>query len=101
MGFCLFACASHPCICAYVFALTFVCVCVYTSSRKDSLHSELEVLSESYSQRCLELSRTEQSCGDRQTDLGRREREMEQLRRENQVREPRKAKREEAKGTRK
>ncbi|XP_067115359.1 TRIO and F-actin-binding protein-like [Osmerus mordax] len=53
-------------------------------SRKDSLHSELDVLSERYSQKCLELSRTEQSCGDRQTDLGRREREMEQLRRENQ-----------------
>ncbi|XP_071392782.1 TRIO and F-actin-binding protein-like [Centroberyx affinis] len=50
----------------------------------DVLHSELDVLSERYSQKCLELSRTEQSSRGRETELGRKEREMEQLRRENQ-----------------
>uniref|UniRef100_A0A668AZW6 PH domain-containing protein n=1 Tax=Myripristis murdjan TaxID=586833 RepID=A0A668AZW6_9TELE len=48
------------------------------------LHSELDVLSERYSQKCLELSRTEQSSRGRETELGRKERELEQLRRENQ-----------------
>ncbi|XP_049424547.1 myosin phosphatase Rho-interacting protein-like [Epinephelus fuscoguttatus] len=50
----------------------------------DILHSELDVLSERYSQKCLELSRTEQSSQGRETELGRKERELEQLRRENQ-----------------
>ncbi|XP_056228911.1 uncharacterized protein LOC130167019 [Seriola aureovittata] len=50
----------------------------------DVLHSELDVLSERYSQRCLELSRTEQSSKSRETELGHKERELEQLRRENQ-----------------
>ncbi|XP_070777221.1 myosin phosphatase Rho-interacting protein-like [Enoplosus armatus] len=52
--------------------------------RADVLHSELDVLSERYSQTCLELSRTEQSSKGRETELGRKERELEQLRRENQ-----------------
>ncbi|CAB1344531.1 unnamed protein product [Coregonus sp. 'balchen'] len=50
----------------------------------DALHSELDVLSERYSQKCLELNRAEQSGGDRETELSRKDREMEQLRRENQ-----------------
>ncbi|XP_059195051.1 TRIO and F-actin-binding protein-like [Centropristis striata] len=50
----------------------------------DVLHSELDVLSERYSQKCLELSRTEQSSLGRETELSRKERELEQLRRENQ-----------------
>ncbi|KAM7419099.1 hypothetical protein PAMA_016288 [Pampus argenteus] len=50
----------------------------------DDLHSELDVLSERYSQKCLELSRTEQSSKSRETELGCKERELEQLRRENQ-----------------
>ncbi|KAM9362615.1 TRIO and F-actin-binding protein-like [Symphorus nematophorus] len=50
----------------------------------DHLHSELDVLSERYSQKCLQLSRTEQSSKGRETELGRKERELEQLRRENQ-----------------
>ncbi|XP_042341313.1 TRIO and F-actin-binding protein-like [Plectropomus leopardus] len=50
----------------------------------DILHSELDVLSERYSQKCLELSRTEQSSLGRETELSRKERELEQLRRENQ-----------------
>ncbi|XP_039667999.1 myosin phosphatase Rho-interacting protein-like isoform X2 [Perca fluviatilis] len=50
----------------------------------DVLHSELDVLSERYSQKCLELSRTEQSSQGQETELGLKERELEQLRRENQ-----------------
>lgn len=53
--------------------------------RADISHSELDVLSERYSQKCLELSRTEQSSRGRETELGYKERELEQLRRENQV----------------
>ncbi|XP_038569853.1 TRIO and F-actin-binding protein-like [Micropterus salmoides] len=50
----------------------------------DILHSELDVLSERYSQKCLELSRTEQSSKGREMELGRKERELEQLKRENE-----------------
>ncbi|XP_037620659.1 TRIO and F-actin-binding protein-like [Sebastes umbrosus] len=50
----------------------------------DVLHSELDELSERYSQKCLELSRTEQSSLGRETELSHKERELEQLRRENQ-----------------
>ncbi|XP_042166688.1 TRIO and F-actin-binding protein isoform X2 [Oncorhynchus tshawytscha] len=50
----------------------------------DALHSELDVLSERYSQKCLELNRAEQRGGDRETELSWKDREMEQLRRENQ-----------------
>ncbi|XP_062281661.1 TRIO and F-actin-binding protein-like [Scomber scombrus] len=49
----------------------------------DILHSELDDLSERYSQKCLELSRTEPSSKSRETELGCKERELEQLRREN------------------
>ncbi|XP_074520916.1 uncharacterized protein LOC141786091 [Halichoeres trimaculatus] len=48
------------------------------------LHSELDLLSERYSQTCLQLSRTEQSSKSRETKLSCKERELEQLRRENQ-----------------
>lgn len=51
----------------------------------DDLHSELDVLSERYSQKCLQLSHTEQSSKGRETELGCKERALEQLRRENQV----------------
>ncbi|XP_029950246.1 myosin phosphatase Rho-interacting protein-like [Salarias fasciatus] len=50
----------------------------------DVLHSELDVLSDRYSQKCLELSRTEQSTRTRDAELSRKDRELEQLRRENQ-----------------
>eukprot|EP00064_Thunnus_orientalis_P016782 superscaffoldBa00003403_g16853 len=50
----------------------------------DVLHSELDVLSERYSQKCLELSRTEQSSKSRETELECKERELRQLKRENQ-----------------
>lgn len=49
----------------------------------DVLHSELDVLSDRYSQKCLELSRTEQSSRSRDAELTRKDRELEQLRREN------------------
>ncbi|KAM7010164.1 TRIO and F-actin-binding protein-like [Tautogolabrus adspersus] len=49
----------------------------------DHLYSELDVLSEKYSQKCLQLSRTEQSSKGRETELCHKERELEQLRREN------------------
>lgn len=58
---------------------------VYVRPQADVLHGELDVLSEHYSQKCLELSRTEQNGQGREIELGRKEREMEQLRRENQV----------------
>ncbi|KAF3687570.1 TRIO and F-actin-binding protein Tara Trio-associated repeat on actin [Channa argus] len=48
------------------------------------LHSELDVLSDHYSQKCLELSHTEQSTESLETELGHKERELEQLKRENQ-----------------
>ncbi|XP_069024051.1 myosin phosphatase Rho-interacting protein-like isoform X1 [Embiotoca jacksoni] len=50
----------------------------------DVLHSELDVLSERYSRRCLELCHTEQSSKSRETELGPKEIELGQLRRENQ-----------------
>ncbi|XP_075946247.1 TRIO and F-actin-binding protein-like [Anarhichas minor] len=46
--------------------------------------AELDALSERYSQKCLELRRTEQSGRDREAELDLKERELEQLRRENQ-----------------
>ncbi|XP_034544680.1 myosin phosphatase Rho-interacting protein-like [Notolabrus celidotus] len=49
----------------------------------DVLHSELDVLSERYSQTCLQLNRTEQSSKSRETELSQKERDLEQLRREN------------------
>uniref|UniRef100_A0A673CW52 PH domain-containing protein n=2 Tax=Sphaeramia orbicularis TaxID=375764 RepID=A0A673CW52_9TELE len=52
--------------------------------RAEVLHSELDVLSERYSQKCLELSHTEQSTKSRDAELERKDRELEQLRRENQ-----------------
>ena len=61
----------------------FVCVCVRPQA--EVFHSELDVLSEHYSQKCLELNRTELSGKSRETELGHKERELEQLRRENKV----------------
>ncbi|KAM4750108.1 myosin phosphatase Rho-interacting protein-like [Anableps anableps] len=50
----------------------------------DVLHSELNVLSERYSQKCLELKSTEQNSKSRETELDHKKKEMEQLQRENQ-----------------
>lgn len=49
-----------------------------------ALQRELSGLSERYSQKCLELNRAEQSNGEREKDIARKERELEQLRKENQ-----------------
>ncbi|KAJ0050578.1 hypothetical protein NL108_005013 [Boleophthalmus pectinirostris] len=49
-----------------------------------ALNSELDALSEQYSQKCLELNRSEINGKSRDTDLKRMERDLEQLRRENQ-----------------
>ncbi|XP_075879715.1 LOW QUALITY PROTEIN: TRIO and F-actin binding protein b [Nelusetta ayraudi] len=46
---------------------------------------ELAGLSERYSQKCLELNRAEQSNGEREREISRKERDMEQLRKENQA----------------
>lgn len=46
---------------------------------------ELAGLSERYSQKCLELNRAEQSSGEREREISRKERDMEQLTKENQV----------------
>ncbi|XP_027874832.1 TRIO and F-actin-binding protein-like isoform X1 [Xiphophorus couchianus] len=50
----------------------------------DVLHSELNVLSERYSQKCLELKSTEHNSKSRETELDYKKKEMEQLQRENQ-----------------
>lgn len=46
---------------------------------------ELAGLSERYSQKCLELNRAEQNNAEREREISRKERDMEQLRKENQV----------------
>ncbi|XP_028307896.1 myosin phosphatase Rho-interacting protein-like isoform X1 [Gouania willdenowi] len=50
----------------------------------DALQNELDELSESYSQRCLELSRREQHGKSQNAEFSCRDRELEHLRRENQ-----------------
>ncbi|XP_071330508.1 TRIO and F-actin binding protein b [Trachinotus anak] len=49
-----------------------------------SLQRELAGLSERYSQKCLELNRAEQDSAEREREISRKERDMEQLRKENQ-----------------
>uniref|UniRef100_A0A8C1GXF5 TRIO and F-actin binding protein a n=1 Tax=Cyprinus carpio TaxID=7962 RepID=A0A8C1GXF5_CYPCA len=50
-----------------------------------SLQHELDGLSERYSQQCLELNRIQNSTEERNGEIRRKEREMEQLRQENQM----------------
>uniref|UniRef100_A0A3B3DQ78 PH domain-containing protein n=1 Tax=Oryzias melastigma TaxID=30732 RepID=A0A3B3DQ78_ORYME len=52
--------------------------------RADALHGELNALSEQYSQKCLELSCTEQNSKRREAELDFKKRELQQLQRENQ-----------------
>ncbi|MEQ2272782.1 hypothetical protein XENORESO_012252 [Xenotaenia resolanae] len=61
-----------------------LCAFVYIRPQADVLHSELNVLSERYSQKCLELRSSEQSSKNRETELDHKKKEMEQLQRENQ-----------------
>nr|XP_057941936.1 myosin phosphatase Rho-interacting protein-like [Doryrhamphus excisus] len=56
----------------------------YRVPQDDMWRSELDVLSERYSQKCLELSRTEENKRSREAELGCKVREMEQLKLENQ-----------------
>ncbi|KAG7216218.1 hypothetical protein INR49_029067 [Caranx melampygus] len=49
-----------------------------------SLQRELAGLSERYSQKCLELNRAEQNNAEREREISRKERDMEQLKKENQ-----------------
>lgn len=49
-----------------------------------ALHRELAGLSERYSQKCLELNRAEQNNAGREREISRKERDMEQLRKDNQ-----------------
>ncbi|XP_050929880.1 TRIO and F-actin binding protein b isoform X2 [Lates calcarifer] len=49
-----------------------------------SLQRELAGLSERYSQKCLELNRAEQNNAEREREISHKERDMEQLRKENQ-----------------
>ncbi|XP_068574820.1 TRIO and F-actin binding protein b [Cebidichthys violaceus] len=49
-----------------------------------ALQRELSGLSERYSQKCLELSRAEQNSAEREREISRKERDMEQLRKETQ-----------------
>uniref|UniRef100_A0A1A7XK33 TRIO and F-actin binding protein n=1 Tax=Iconisemion striatum TaxID=60296 RepID=A0A1A7XK33_9TELE len=49
----------------------------------DALHGELNVLSENFFQKCQELNRAEQSSKSRDTDLDLKQRDLEQLQREN------------------
>ncbi|XP_053494413.1 TRIO and F-actin binding protein b isoform X2 [Ictalurus furcatus] len=49
-----------------------------------SLRRELDGLSDRYSQKCLELNREQQTNGEKERQISMKEREMEQLRRQNQ-----------------
>ncbi|XP_037648422.1 TRIO and F-actin binding protein b isoform X1 [Sebastes umbrosus] len=49
-----------------------------------ALQRELAGLSERYSQKCLELNRAEQNSAEREREISRKERDMEQLKKENQ-----------------
>ncbi|KAI1886743.1 hypothetical protein AGOR_G00198950 [Albula goreensis] len=53
-------------------------------SETQALQRELDSLSDRYSHKCLELNRAEQSSGEREREISRMEREMGQLRKENQ-----------------
>ncbi|KAJ4920688.1 hypothetical protein JOQ06_016401 [Pogonophryne albipinna] len=53
-------------------------------SETQALQRELAGLSERYSQKCLEVNRSEQSSAEREREISRKERDMEQLRKENQ-----------------
>ncbi|CAB1449907.1 unnamed protein product [Pleuronectes platessa] len=55
----------------------------HQQAETQSLQRELAGLSERYSQKCLELNRAEQSSAEREREISRKERDMEQLRKEN------------------
>lgn len=51
----------------------------------DTVHGKLGVLSEESVQKCLQLSSSQQNSQSRETTAGCKQRQLEQLRRENQV----------------
>ncbi|XP_034567305.1 TRIO and F-actin binding protein b [Notolabrus celidotus] len=53
-------------------------------AESQALQRELAGLSEQYSQKCLDLNRAEQNNAEREREISRKERDMEQLRKENQ-----------------
>ncbi|XP_069557390.1 TRIO and F-actin binding protein b [Brachyistius frenatus] len=57
---------------------------VQQKAEAQALQRELAGLSERYSQKCLELNRAEQNNAEREREISRKERDMEQLRKENQ-----------------
>ncbi|XP_054464151.1 TRIO and F-actin binding protein b isoform X1 [Anoplopoma fimbria] len=57
---------------------------VQQQAETQALQRELAGLSERYSQKCLELNRAEQDSAEREREISRKERDMEQLRKENQ-----------------
>lgn len=66
-------------LCLIIYSMTRVCVI------RPQADIELDVLSEQYIQKCLQQSSSHQNSKFRETMLGCKERELEQLRRENQV----------------
>ncbi|XP_034045734.1 uncharacterized protein LOC117527479 isoform X2 [Thalassophryne amazonica] len=56
----------------------------HQQAETQTLQRELAGLSERYSQKCLELNRAEQNNAEREREISRKERDMEQLRKENQ-----------------
>ncbi|KAM9345845.1 TRIO and F-actin binding protein b [Symphorus nematophorus] len=57
---------------------------VQQQAESQAFQRELNGLSEQYSQKCLELNRAEQNNAEREREISRKERDMEQLRKENQ-----------------
>ncbi|XP_065820772.1 TRIO and F-actin binding protein b isoform X4 [Labrus bergylta] len=57
---------------------------VQQKAESQALQRELAGLSERYSQKCLDLNRAEQNNAEREREISRKERDMEQLRKENQ-----------------
>ncbi|XP_041673346.1 TRIO and F-actin binding protein b isoform X2 [Cheilinus undulatus] len=57
---------------------------VQQKAESQALQRELASLSERYSQKCLDLNRAEQNNAEREREISRKERDMEQLRKENQ-----------------
>uniref|UniRef100_UPI0037E90EC7 TRIO and F-actin binding protein b n=1 Tax=Semicossyphus pulcher TaxID=241346 RepID=UPI0037E90EC7 len=57
---------------------------VQQKAESQALQRELAGLSERYSQKCLDLNRAEQNNAEREREISRKERDMEQLKKENQ-----------------
>jgi len=71
-------------------AVLVIISAVYSSeyfcrAETQAFQRELAGLSERYSQKCLELNRAEQNGAEREREISRKERDMEQLRKESQV----------------